>query len=368
MKDELNDEYFEEEEDDEDEETSSENGYEDNEDETEEILPKSGKNIGKTLRKLDYEDNGEVLKKSGLFKDSEQLPLGVQTKRIRFEEEDYDFSENEGEEKEIRDDEEESSGPLLVKTSTIQTDPSHVRTQRRNEADILGIRIRLQTALTLFTKLGEKNYSTLIDVQPLYELLEKLIKIRYLLIENGMKQYYQLSSSSLLDKNEATNKVNENIWKEILTQDDELWEQHRPVIEAWERRAHLSMNKGKALRAMNKSAMDQTEAAIARRSEITQQQQQKPTLGNEHSRATSFLKDDESFYQQLLRDFVQSRSNNLYETVNSTKEKRKKKYSKVPKDERINYQVHEKLVNFIAPTSLPAPTIDVDQLVKSLFQ
>lgn len=77
---------------------------------------------------------------------------------------------------------------------------------------------------------------------------------------------------------------------------------------------------------------------------------------------------DSDFYEQLLKEYVMTAT--LGSRINvKTKLKRTKNQSvdvKASKGRRIRYNVHEKLVTFVAPQP-HFTSLNVDQLMKSLF-
>ncbi|KAJ7132107.1 apoptosis-antagonizing transcription factor [Mycena epipterygia] len=84
--------------------------------------------------------------------------------------------------------------------------------------------------------------------------------------------------------------------------------------------------------------------------------------------------DDADFYQQLLRDIIDSRGNNGpgsddWMGVQKQKKAKKKVDTKASKGRKLRYEVHEKLQNFMVPVPVPGMWHEeqIDELFSSLM-
>ncbi|KAJ8522765.1 hypothetical protein ONZ45_g726 [Pleurotus djamor] len=85
------------------------------------------------------------------------------------------------------------------------------------------------------------------------------------------------------------------------------------------------------------------------------------------------LFDDTDFYQQLLRDIIDSRGNTSatedWLTIQKQKKAKKKVDTKASKGRKLRYEVHEKMQNFMVPVPVPGSWHDeqMDELFASLL-
>lgn len=334
-------------------------------------LARDGKNVGRSLRNdLEQQQTGRRAGKvDEVFDAKFQLPLGKTLKRRRVQEEDEQI-DLEMEEwlanqslgsSEDEDGEGELAAAPLRPSAPSAVNPKHVRNQRKTEAELMGLRIRLQPLVELSRKLGDEPHpptpalaAAANGVRSLYKIL---LQTRQLIAANGQPVVA------------AGGDAKDFSWEALQRTEQALWERHVEVIAAAEQRLQLTSaaTAKKQLKAMNRTAVEQTEAAMERKREIGTQ---------------AFFPDEADFYSQLLRDFVSTRassasastsSSSLSATARNSEHKLQRRsqrdYHKAKKEEsKMNYQVHDKLVNFIAPIALSQPTIDIDQFVKSLFQ
>ncbi|KAJ7257927.1 apoptosis antagonizing transcription factor-domain-containing protein [Mycena haematopus] len=83
--------------------------------------------------------------------------------------------------------------------------------------------------------------------------------------------------------------------------------------------------------------------------------------------------DDTDFYQQLLRDIIDSRGNGLgaddWMSVQKQKKAKKKVDTKASKGRKLRYEAHEKLQNFMVPVPVPGMWHEeqIDELFSSIM-
>ncbi|KAJ7355566.1 apoptosis antagonizing transcription factor-domain-containing protein [Mycena albidolilacea] len=93
----------------------------------------------------------------------------------------------------------------------------------------------------------------------------------------------------------------------------------------------------------------------------------------EEDRVDADVFDDTDFYQQLLRDIIDSRGNGPgaddWMSVQKQKKAKKKVDTKASKGRKLRYEVHEKLQNFMVPVPVPGMWHEeqVDELFSSIM-
>ncbi|CAI9786040.1 unnamed protein product [Fraxinus pennsylvanica] len=83
------------------------------------------------------------------------------------------------------------------------------------------------------------------------------------------------------------------------------------------------------------------------------------------------LLDDSEFYQQLLKEFLEtinpaSSETTLYAMKRLQSKKRKIVDRRASKSRKLRYHIHEKIVNFVAPRSMKLPP-DASMIFQNLF-
>ncbi|KAJ7636059.1 apoptosis antagonizing transcription factor-domain-containing protein [Mycena polygramma] len=94
--------------------------------------------------------------------------------------------------------------------------------------------------------------------------------------------------------------------------------------------------------------------------------------GEEESRVDVDVFDDADFYQQLLRDIIDSRGKGPADDwmrVQKQKKAKKKVDTKASKGRKLRYEVHEKLQNFMVPVPVPGMWHEeqIDELFSSIM-
>lgn len=183
---------------------------------------------------------------------------------------------------------------------------------------------------------------------------------------------------------------------------DQLWEQiskvnesYKPycqaTIEKWSNRVRVTeglTGPEKKFKALNQSTLHQIQAVLADTSRLVRRSQLKRTAytvigkGEDSKSEDNYdleIYDDLDFYQQLLKEFIDSRMvnndlNEMGELRWAALKRDKQRTSKVvdpkaSKDRKLRYHVHEKLQSFMAPIHVQTwhPEM-VDELYASLFQ
>ncbi|KAJ9054656.1 rRNA-processing protein bfr2, variant 3 [Entomophthora muscae] len=183
---------------------------------------------------------------------------------------------------------------------------------------------------------------------------------------------------------------------------DELWKQISSVSESYKLYCHATIEKwsnrvrmtegisgpGKKFKALDQSTLHQIQATLADSSRLVRRSQLKRTafnlIGKENSKTEdnydTEIYDDTDFYQQLLREFIDSRMVDndsqsemgimRWAALKQDKQRKNKVVdTKASKGRKLRYHVHESLQSFMAPVDVQQWHSEmVDELYASLFQ
>ena len=175
----------------------------------------------------------------------------------------------------------------------------------------------------------------------------------------------------------------EEWWNIISKIDDEISKYEYNTIDKWSRKVQLSSkNTEKQFKAINKSVLDQVNHILLDKEKLRKRTQLKRTnfkiLGkitnrnqennnggdNRNIHINEYddeIFDDTDFYQQLLKELIETTTTdtdtvnvNQYWLENNSLRKKMKKavQRKATKGRAIRYEVHEKLVGFMAPDKI----------------
>ena len=194
------------------------------------------------------------------------------------------------------------------------------------------------------------------------------------------------------DEHSFRKKLKLNNYEKILNDNHKLYTDYRnSVIQKWNEKTKIAT--GKVGKAMNETTLKQIEFALSdkektrkktrlKRSEYKIIGKAEATDDNEGRRVQEYdseIYDDDDFYHQLLRDLIEYKSSDITDPIQLSKQwiqlqnmrsKMKRKIdTKATKGRRIRYNVHNKLVNFMAPITVNDTWTDhaKDELYSSLF-
>ncbi|KAK9273647.1 hypothetical protein L1049_018457 [Liquidambar formosana] len=224
--------------------------------------------------------------------------------------------------------------------------------------------------------------------------LDSLLELEEALLEKNP------SISQATDGNSARSSKRLEASKSVDVEDDEEWlcisQMHRRIapfrdksIDKWQRKAEVTTGaaaiKGK-LHAFNQNISEQVAAYMRDPSRMIKQMQLRrstvgifgvvsfitPILtGDVHADGDPELLDDSEFYQQLLKEFFEtfdptSSETAIYALKRLQTKKRKIVDRRASKSRKIRYNVHEKIVNFMAPQPMDLPPM-APKLFENLF-
>ncbi|CAG8767245.1 17640_t:CDS:2, partial [Gigaspora rosea] len=159
----------------------------------------------------------------------------------------------------------------------------------------------------------------------------------------------------------------EYLWKDMQEIDDLFLPYRTQTIEKWSNKVQITSGipLNKKFKAINQSKSHMSQESDAK------------TYDEHLSNYDTEIFDDTDFYQQLLRELIESRTIDTddpvalglrWATLRQTKQKKKNVDTKASKGRRLRYQVHEKLQNFMVP--IPSGTWHddmIDELYSSLL-
>ncbi|KAL5733316.1 hypothetical protein ACOSQ2_033008 [Xanthoceras sorbifolium] len=239
-----------------------------------------------------------------------------------------------------------------------------------------------------------KAYSDLITSSK--KTLDSLLELQEVLLEKNPFVAQALDGNS----GQSSNKHSKDSKNLDVEGDDELLQvsqMHKRIasfrdksIDKWQRKTQVTTGaaaiKGK-LHAFNKNISEQVAAYMRDPSRmIKQMQQRRSTVGvfeavhggadntkgeEAHTDGDPELLDDSEFYQQLLKEFFEtidptSSETAFYAIKKLQTKKRKIVDRRASKSRKIRYNVHEKIVNFMAPLPMDLPPM-APKLFENLF-
>ena len=188
----------------------------------------------------------------------------------------------------------------------------------------------------------------------------------------------------------------DRLWRALTDSHDQRMPYIRQEIDRWQRKTTLTTGTKQGLRSLTQTVSSQVRALmedpalVARRTHIAKSTDHRvlchfrPTLpvplseGGEAEDETGDANlledeydcetyDDAEFYQQVLKEFLESQALTAGDLARARTTKRRKVVDrKASKGRKIRYHVHDKLVNFMVPAAFERPEF-ANKLFGSLF-
>ncbi|KAG9304948.1 hypothetical protein G9A89_003117 [Geosiphon pyriformis] len=287
----------------------------------------------------------------------------------------------------------------------------HVKAQMDLWDTCLDTRIRLQKALAITNCLPQydtyqqftstKAKLTIEETQKeLHELIESLIDLRKDLFHNNENIHISDDAVNTRKRHFKDVDYTENLWNEMQTLHENFLPFRTQTIEKWNNKVQIvsGLPLNKKFKVINQNLNSQIEQILHDHERLLKRTQLKRNddriIGKCESDAAKPLNenkgkdehlsqydpeifDDTDFYQQLLRELIESRMVDTddpialgirWAALKQTKQKKKKVDTKASKGRRLRYHVHEKLQNFMVP--IPSGTWHedmIDELYASLL-
>lgn len=248
------------------------------------------------------------------------------------------------------------------------------------------------------------------ETRNLYDVTKRKIdrnKVKNVNMDDSMDEEMPFDIEDELE-NETQSSIDENIeaveesiphkrlryndYNKVLQKDHDLYKEYRnSVIKKWNDKTWIatgSLNKGSG-----HTTLKQIEFAMSDMSKLQKRTQRKrseynvvgKSLSNEDNDGRRIqeydaeIYDDDDFYHQLLRDLIEYKSSNVTDPIqlskqwiqlqNMRKKMKRKIDTRATKGRRVRYNVHNKLVNFMAPIMVYDTWTDnaKNELYNSLF-
>ncbi|KOX71644.1 Protein AATF [Melipona quadrifasciata] len=210
--------------------------------------------------------------------------------------------------------------------------------------------------------------------------------------ENEGKSVTSDGNVENFNKNIFRKKLKLNNYEKILNNNHKSYIEHRDsVIQKWNEKTRIAS--GKLNKGISETTLKQIEFALIdkeklrrksrlKRSEYKIVGKEEATEDNDGRRVQEYdseIYDDDDFYHQLLRDLIEYKSSDITDPIQLSKQwiqlqnmRRKMKRridTRATKGRRIRYNVHNKLLNFMAPITVNDRWTDhaKDELYSSLF-
>ncbi|KOC63534.1 Protein AATF [Habropoda laboriosa] len=257
-----------------------------------------------------------------------------------------------------------------------------VRSQLKLWESLLEIRIKLQKCLTTSNQMPQYDIYKDLKMDPQYmKAVDETKNKLKLLLNNILQLQYFLLKQYSETKKLYTKNFNENIFKKKLKLDNYekiLNNSHKSyvdyrnsVIQKWNEKTRVAS--GKLNKGTSETTLKQIEFALNEKEKLRKRSRLKcseykivgkieATDNIEGRRIQEYdneVYDDDDFYHQLLRDLIEYKSSDITDPIPLSKQwiqlqnmrsKIKRKIdTKATKGRKIRYNIHNKLVNFMAP-------------------
>ncbi|CAG8677041.1 9568_t:CDS:2, partial [Cetraspora pellucida] len=303
---------------------------------------------------------------------------------------------------ELRKIEEDERNLLQKMTQSAQEDINkghHVKNQIALWDVFLDTRIRLQRAVAISNTFPQPNvYSQFITPETRFSVQETRTELRELidsLIDLRKNDNIAITENVANNRKRHIEDDNylEYLWKDMQEINDSFLPFRAQTIEKWSNKVQIApgIPLNKKFKAINQGVNDQIAHVLCDRERLIKRTQlkrntdkilgkAKPGTGTYDEHLTNYdleIFDDTDFYQQLLRELIESRMIDnddpvalglRWATLKQTKQKKKNVDTKASKGRRVRYHVHEKLQNFMVP--IPSGTWHddmIDELYSSLL-
>ncbi|KAF3440088.1 hypothetical protein FNV43_RR18366 [Rhamnella rubrinervis] len=224
----------------------------------------------------------------------------------------------------------------------------------------------------------EVAYSNLVTSSR--ETLNSLLELQEALLEKNPS--IQTADGPLSENSESSKNFDvdgDEDWTRISQMHTRVAPFRNKSIDKWERKTQVTTGAAairNKLQAFNQNISEQVASYMRDPSRMIKQMQLKrSTVGifgtNVQTDGDPELLDDSEFYQQLLKEFLEtidptSSEAAFYALKKMQTKKRKTVDRRASKSRKIRYDIHEKIVNFMAPQPMDVPSM-APKLFENLF-
>jgi protein AATF/BFR2 len=277
-----------------------------------------------------------------------------------------------------------------------------VKNQKALWDKILEFRFLLQKAFDRSNRLPQEPVKSLFcsedeDVSTAYtdlvtsskKTLDSLLELQEALFEKNPSVDQQVNATASEESNKSDAEDSDE-WQRISDLQKRMSVFRNKAVDKWQRKTQVTTGaaaiKGK-LHAFNQNVSEQVASYMRDPSRMIKQMQQsrstvavfgtvpqeamEPNPEEKQEEGDPELVEDAEFYRQLLKEFLEtidpaSSEAAFYEMKKFQTKKRKVVDRRASKSRKIRYNVHEKIVNFMAPRPAKIPPNTAD-LLKNLF-
>uniref|UniRef100_K3WRT7 Apoptosis-antagonizing transcription factor C-terminal domain-containing protein n=1 Tax=Globisporangium ultimum (strain ATCC 200006 / CBS 805.95 / DAOM BR144) TaxID=431595 RepID=K3WRT7_GLOUD len=176
-----------------------------------------------------------------------------------------------------------------------------------------------------------------------------------------------------------------DLWSHVQESNQAILPQYNDILNTYTRKTNLAGagSQAKKFKAVNQDILSQVESVLADVQRVKRKAHAPLEMDAENGGMTTaeeddsgdsdrldeLMYDDSDFYQQLLKEFLESGGGSGQDTLLQRTHRKKKKIvnRKASKGRQLRYTVHPKLENFMFPDPYPKPEMDVDELFRSVF-
>jgi len=276
---------------------------------------------------------------------------------------------------------------------------------------LLDLRIRIQKAVNIANQLPQYDIFSYFDnkneeiekginetKKETLDLISDLLQIREELTDNNKELKKVVVNNNKRKRDIEDEGLLDDLWEEINSYNSCFIKYQNDTLEKWNRKVQTTAGIQKHFKAVNQSIVSQIEQLLTdkdrlikrtqlKRSDyksLGKQEQEKKEEEGEHvddhlANYDPEIFDDTDFYQQLLKELIESRMSETddpialsmkWATFKALQQKNKKKKvdTKASKGRKIRYHVHEKIQNFMVPIEMGTWHEEMtNELFKSLF-
>ncbi|KAJ0403873.1 hypothetical protein P43SY_004846 [Pythium insidiosum] len=304
------------------------------------------------------------------------------------EEEDDDDDQNT--DKLLRGFEKEDAARLISSkdSAKLVEKATHVRHQKLIWERCLEVQIYTKRLLTTTKQIAdlapddaETNDTKESVVEQLYACIDSISALQAKL---GHSTELELPSSTGSDAGKKRKRSSpESLWAELTQASESALPRFNDVLNTYTNKTNLAAgtagSQAKKFKAVNQDILAQVESVLAdpqrvkRKAHAPRDASSGDTTGEDNDDEDALdelMYDDSDFYQQLLKEFIESGAGGAAQDALLRRTHRKKKKMvnrKASKGRVIRFTVHPKLENFMFPDPYPASGMDVEELFRSLF-
>ncbi|TDH73166.1 uncharacterized protein CCR75_007902 [Bremia lactucae] len=357
--------------------------------EAEELLL-SKEYAGRVVERKDLNDSNESPDEDAVAEWSDAKPFGTSDDEEVDEITEEDVlsekdSESEGKSAEtiIRGFQREDSARLMgtQDTEKVVEKAKHIRHQKIFWERCLEVQIYTKRVLTTMKNaMSHETVGEETDGMTANKIKQQIVAELYESIDAVSSLQQNLCNVSDLVASEAPMKKRtrtcDNLWEEITSSNLAMLPQYSNILNTYTRKTDLiaggKNRQAKKFKAVNQDILSQVESVLLDPQRVKRKAH--APLENEvavdiEDQLDELMYDDSDFYQQLLKEFIESSGSGTgLDAIRRTHRKKKKVVNrKASKGRQLRYTVHPKLENFMFPEPYPIPDMDLDELFRSLF-